>query len=242
MILDGIISIQACIQTKSRPVHSVYIGTKKKSRKIDYFLDVLEKHNIEAQYVTPDFIKQLSAGKTNGGIVATAGARVFQPVEKLLDNIKKPQFFVLLEGIEDPFNLGYCIRSLYALGVTGLFLSKRDWGMSESIIIRSSAGASEYTPICLYENATELISHAISRGINIVCADASNKAVNLHEACFSSPTLLIVGGEKRGITKDFLSAANTIVKIPYRQTFRHSLPSVAATSILAYEVMRQLEG
>ncbi|MCL2546106.1 MAG: RNA methyltransferase [Oscillospiraceae bacterium] len=240
IILDGIISIQACIQSKSRPIHTVYIGTQKQSRKIDCFLNVLEENSIHVQCVPPDFIKQLSAGKTNGGIVATAGKRVFQSAETIFDSMATPHFYVLLEGIEDPFNVGYCIRSLYALGVNGLFLSARDWGAAESIIVRASAGASEYMPICLYNDAAELASTARFRNIDIVCADATDKAIDLYETQFSAPMLLVIGGEKRGIAMDFLSTASTVVKIPYAREFRYSLPAASATSILAYEVMRQL--
>ena len=143
----------------------------------------------------------------------------------------------MLDGIEDPYNFGYSLRTLYACGADGIILPERNWLSSAGIVCRSSAGASELlnfaTASC--EACVELFSQ---NSFKIVCADENTENI-LGETPLPLPILLIVGGEKRGISKKVLDKADIKVKIPYSREFKASLSAASATTIFAYEIMRQ---
>ena len=152
-------------------------------------------------------------------------------------SIKKNGFYAMIQGIEDPYNFGYALRSLYAVGCDGIILGERNWMSAAGVVCRSSAGASELFPVfkCDEIEAAKLFKKS---GYNIVCADERTDNI-LGECTLHFPILLIVGGEKRGISRGLIDLADTLVKIPYGRQFKASLSAASATTMFAYEIMRQ---
>ena len=143
----------------------------------------------------------------------------------------------MIQGIEDPYNFGYSLRSLYALGVDGIILPPRNWMSAAGVVCRSSAGASEM--LTMYESEPESAVEIFkNRGYKIVCAEENTDNV-LGQCPLPLPILLIVGGEKRGISKNVLDNADILVRIDYGRDFAASLSAASATTIFAYEIMRQ---
>ena len=130
------------------------------------------------------------------------------------------------------------MRSLYACGVDGLVLRPRNWLSTAATVARSSAGASELIPTAIAESAEEAATFFQSKGLTIACA-AEEESVPINRADLTQPLFLLIGGEKRGITRSFLRQADLRLEIPYGREFRQSLGVTAAAAILGYEVMRQ---
>ena len=146
-------------------------------------------------------------------------------------------FYVMIQGIEDPYNFGYALRSLYAMGCDGIIIPERNWMSAAGVVARSSAGASEL--LTMYTaDAAEVADLFKSRGYRIVCADERTDHI-LGTCDLPLPLLLIVGGEKRGISKALTEKADLLVKIDYGREFRASLSAASATTIFAYEIARQ---
>ena len=143
----------------------------------------------------------------------------------------------MIQGIEDPFNFGYSLRSLYACGACGILLPKRNWMSAAGVVCRSSAGASEMFAVykCDEIEAAKMFK---DNGFNVVCADERTDNI-LGQCALPCPILLVVGGEKRGISRGLLDLADTLVKIPYGREFKASLSAASATTMFAYEIMRQ---
>jgi 23S rRNA (guanosine2251-2'-O)-methyltransferase len=154
-----------------------------------------------------------------------------------MDRIKEGGFYVLLEGIEDPYNFGYTVRSLYAAGADGVILPPRNWMGVAGLVARSSAGTSEKMPMFVSE-PSEVIPLFKSKGYRAACAEIRD-SVDLYEADLTLPLLLVIGGEKRGISRAVLSEADLNVRIGYHGNFRGSLSSAASAAVLAFEVGRQ---
>ena len=102
---------------------------------------------------------------------------------------------------------------------------------------RSSAGASELLPVYKF-NPSNTLDLFAEKGYNIVCADENTNKI-LGKCELKKPILLVVGGEKRGISRAVLDRANIKVKIDYAREFRASLSAASATTMFAYEIMRQ---
>lgn len=240
-IFEGMTSISALIHGRenginTRPLYAVLIDESKKRskyREIGYLKSVSEVHNFEIIFVSSNDIDHLSQGTTHGGILALCGERNYADC---LD-ISNHGFWVFPDGIEDPFNLGYTLRSLYAAGVNGIILPVQNRLCAAGIVAKSSAGTSELLDIrvCNPETAIQAFSSA---GYRIVCAGIRD-SVSIYEADLRKPVLLIVGGEKRGISRNILDKADQVVRIDYGRSFNGSLSAASATTIIAFEVLHQ---
>ena len=193
-----------------------------------------EEAGFPIEEVPSEEIDARTTGSTHGGVIAECSARTVVPLTA--DKIRKDGFYVMLEGIEDPYNFGYAIRSLYVCGADGIILSPRSWMSAGGVVCRSSAGCSERLPV--YEcDPAESAKIFRGAGYKIVCAGIRD-SVSSFDADLGKPIYLIVGGEKRGISGALLDEADTVVRIDYGREFRGSLSAASAATVLGYEVMR----
>lgn len=254
-VLEGIISVRAAINAKSRDIEAVYVDSekyKKRDRKITAFVSFLKENGIRPEFcergVIDAFVKSSdeNAGSTHGGVCAAVSPRKYMTVTDILCKTAAEQgFCVYLDGVEDPFNLGYAQRALYAAGASGLILPKRDRHIGAGVLARSSAGASELMCVAEFENSDNperrlaLIKDIKSHSISISCAAVSRDSVSVFRYDAGFPMILFIGGEKRGISPEFLSNADRIVHIPYASPdVRFSLPTATVAAIAGFELMR----
>ena len=181
-------------------------------------------------------IEKTALGTTHGGVLAKCSERTLPRLE----TVEKNGFYMMLEGIEDPYNFGYALRSLYAAGVDGVILPPRNWMSAAGVVCRASAGASEKLPLYLCDTADSL-SLFHKNGYRIYAADTEN-AVSVYDASLARPLYLIVGGEKRGISAKTLQQADEIIRLDYGRPDQFALSAASAASVLAFEVYRQNRG
>lgn len=237
--IDGAISVKAVIENESRPVFGLYISEKKLGDKnTRYIISQAKKKGINPEIVSADFFENDIFGKTNGGIAAEVGKRKLSNAEDLLSG--RSPFLALIEGVEDPYNFGSALRSLAAAGATGIILPQRNWLSAAGTVIKSSAGASEKLPAAVPEDIGSFLKEAKKKGFEIIAAERKN-AVSLFETDLTSPLLLAVGGEKRGLSKKVSDEVTKNVFIPYGSDFRNALGTAAATAVFAFEILRQRE-
>jgi 23S rRNA (guanosine2251-2'-O)-methyltransferase len=238
-VLEGVVSIQAVMDADSREIEAIYVqsGRRHRSRTVPRILRRAHSLDIPVEYVGAEAIETLTEGQTHGGLVALVGPRRYVQLEDLLVGSDRP-FVVMLDGIEDPFNFGAAIRALYAAGADGLVVRPRNWMSAAGVVARSSAGASELLPTAVAQTALRAADFYRGRGLTVACA-MKEDAVSIYDANLSVPLFLVVGGERRGITRSFVDQADIRLQIPYQRDFRRSLGAASAVAILAFEVMRQ---
>lgn len=242
-VFEGMTSIRALIAgidsgvSDRRILQVLFDGAKlpKIAKDVGYLRAVSDKYGFELIKSNADELEKITLGNTHGGIIAAASERTLPALSA--DLIKPNGFYAMIQGIEDPYNFGYAMRSLYACGCDGIILDGRNWMSAAGVVCRSSAGASERFSIYTAKDieAAEMFKRS---GYSIVCADENTDNL-LGQVTLPCPQLLIVGGEKRGISKALISLADTLVKIPYAREFRASLSAASATTMFAYEIMRQ---
>jgi len=244
LVFEGMTSIRAILKGIDSGVNTRHIQTilydkdriSKIAKEISYLRAVSNKYGFEINESTTEEIEKITLGSSHGGIIAITEERKILPLDDTI-KIEADGFYCMIQGIEDPYNFGYSLRSLYATGCTGIILPERNWMSAAGVVARSSAGASE-----LFKIYTAPPEHAIdvfkSHGYTVVCAE--EKTENVLGLCeLKLPILLIVGGEKRGISKSILQKADKLVKINYAREFHASLSAASATTMFAYEIMRQ---
>ncbi len=239
--LEGHIAIRAALEAASRPVHALLLDRAARDREghLARLARLAGERHVPVQRVSREEIDAQVSGGTHGGALALCGARRFVALEELLPRPgSHAPFIVMLDGVEDPFNFGQAIRALYAAGADGLVVRPRNWMSAAAVVARSSAGASERIPTAVAETAED--AARFFRGHSLaVATTAQTRAVALYAADLTGPLFLLIGGEKRGITRSFLEAADLVIEIPYGRAFPESLGTTAAAAVLAFEIMRQ---
>lgn len=242
-LFEGMTSIRAVLTamdngTSDRRIEKLLAAADKQKsrlRELGWLRHKAEEYGFALEIVPSEEIDALATGNTHGGLLAQCTARTIPALTA--SSVKPNGFYVMLEGIEDPYNFGYALRSLYACGVDGIVLSPRNWMSAAGVVCRSSAGASEMLP--LYEcDPQESSAYFKANGYRILCAGIRD-SVSSFDCNMKKPLYLIVGGEKRGISGALLDTADEIVRIDYGRTFGGSLSAASAASMLGYEVLRQ---
>ena len=247
LVFEGMTSIRSILRgndygVNDRQIISVLYDRdriNKLHKDIGYLKAVSKEYGFSVEPTDASYLESITLGNSHGGLVATAGERTIPSYSSLFHDskINPTGFYCIIEGIEDPYNFGYAIRSLYACGCDGIILGERNWLNAAGVVARSSAGASEMINIYSGINS-ECIDEFKKNGYRVVCADERTDK-SLGQCELPLPLLLLIGGEKRGISNSIIQKADLLVKIDYAREFRASLSAASAATMFAYEIMRQ---
>ncbi len=242
-IFEGIVSFRAVLSAildnkSDRKILKVYYdieNAKKKPKELSFLKAKSFEQGYSLELVKKNVIDELTLGNSHGGLAFVCSERAYKTLNEscLINN----GFYVMLDGIEDPYNFGYSLRSLYASGVSGIILPKRNWLGVAGVVCRASAGASEALDIYITQDES-FVSLFKKKGYKIICSDLDN-SIPMYDADLTKPILLIVGGEKRGISSSILQEADSIVRIEYGKDFPAALSAASASTVLGFEVYRQ---
>ena len=246
-LFEGIVSLRVLIAnmekadadgSSSRRIETVYYDEEravKEQKEFFWLRHRAEVLGFSVSLCKRDVIDEMTVGNTHGGIAAQCAPYALQA----LDDFQIPEngFFVLLDGIEDPYNFGYALRSLYAAGADGVLLPERNWMSAAGVVCRASAGASELLRLYVGDSL-DAISLLKGKGYRVACADL-RESVSLYDADLRLPILLVVGGEKRGISAAVLKTADLRIRIDYARDFGASLSAASAATVAGYEIFRQ---
>lgn len=226
MIIEGAISVKACINSNKRIVEEIYIQKDKKTKDFNYIRKLAKNNNIKLNELERNELDQLLEGKSHGGI----GALVSNKKE---DDFNLDEDIFYIDGVEDPFNLGYICRTLYALGFKNILLSKRDYSNMEKQLLKSSAGAYEFLNIKVSNDILKELDELKNDNYYIYALFRNENAKDVFKYQFNKKAIYIFGGEKRGISSEILDKADELLYISYQSDFRNALNAAAALDVVA---------
>jgi len=191
-IMEGMTSVRAVFAgaesgVNDRKIEKILFDKAKaraKFRELGFLRAKAEECGFYVELASAEEIDSLAIGQTHGGVLAYTGDRTIKNITET--EIKEGGFYVFLQGIEDPYNFGYALRSLYAAGVDGIVLEKRNWMSAAGVVCRASAGASEMLPLCWGE-PEEIAKAFKEKGYAIVAADKTEDAVPFTIRKYPSP-------------------------------------------------------
>ena len=233
--IGGAIAVKAALLGGQREVFQIIIFKEKLNRDFKYIIKEAEKRAVKVLILNQEDFFQFPEAKTAAGIIAEVGPYIFPE----FDYFNLSGWFVYLQGVEDPFNFAYCLRSLYAAGCSGVLVDPRNWLTASDTIIRSSAGASEYLPI--YQVGPDTLKNFITKDYQVIAAQRNADAVSLTDFIFPEKFLLVFGGEKRGISKEVLNQTSKYLYIKYQRDFKMALNASSAVSVFAFTISKQLD-
>ena len=197
------------------------------------------KQDTPIKYVTKERLDQLSKTGKHQGVIACAAAYRYAEVEDILraarDKGEDP-FVFLLDGIEDPHNLGAIIRSANLAGAHGVIIPKNRAVGLTATVARTSAGALNYTPVARVTNLAKTIEDLKKEGLWFVCADMDGTL--MYELNLKGPIGLVIGNEGEGVSRLVREKCDLTERIPMKGDI-DSLNASVAAGVLAYEIVRQ---
>lgn len=190
-------------------------------------------------FVTRERLDQMSETGKHQGVLAFAAAYEYAEVGDILRAAQEkgePPFVLLLDGIEDPHNLGAIIRTANQAGAHGIIIPKRRAAGLTATVAKSSAGAINYTPVAKVTNLVQTMEQLKERGLWFVCADMGGEL--MYRQNLTGPIGLVIGSEGEGVSRLVKEKCDFTAKIPMFGDI-DSLNASVAAGILAYEIVRQ---
>lgn len=198
-----------------------------------------KKRDTIITYVEKERLDKMSGTGHHQGVIAFAAAYEYAEVEDLLKSAEEkgePPFLFLLDGIEDPHNLGAIIRTANLAGAHGVIIPKRRAVGLTATVARTSAGALNYTPVAKVTNMAAAIEELKKKGMWFVCADMGGET--MYSLNLTGPIGLVIGNEGEGVSRLVKEKCDMTASIPMKGDI-DSLNASVAAGVLAYEIVRQ---
>ncbi len=222
-----------------KPIDKLFVLDGCKDGPVQTIVREARKHDTIVNFVAKERLDQMSETGKHQGVIAFGAAYEYAEVEDMLKLAEKkgePPFLFLLDGIEDPHNLGAIIRTANLAGAHGVIIPKHRAAGLTATVARTSAGALNYTPVAKVTNLGNTIEDLKKRGMWFVCADMGGEV--MYRLNLKGPIGLVIGNEGNGVGKLVREKCDMIASIPMKGDI-DSLNASVAAGVLAYEIVRQ---
>ena len=198
-----------------------------------------KKQDTIINFVSKDRLDKMSETGKHQGVIAMTSSYDYAEVEdilKLAEERNEDPFIILLDGIEDPHNLGAIIRTANQAGAHGVIITKHRAVGLTATVARTSAGALNYTPVAKVTNLVQTMKELKDKGLWFVCADMGGPV--MYKLRLTGPIGLVIGNEGEGVGRLVKENCDMVASIPMKGQI-DSLNASVAAGILAYEIVRQ---
>ena len=222
-----------------KTVERLYVQEGLKDAALGSLIAEAQKRNIQCRFVTKERLDEMSETGAHQGVIAAVSAYEYAEVEDMLraaEEKGEEPFLILLDGVEDPHNLGAILRTANLAGAHGVIIPKdRAVGLTATAA-KTSAGAVNYTPVARVTNLSRTIRELKEKGLWFVCADMDGEI--MYRQNLKGPIGLVMGSEGSGVSRLVREQCDFVTAIPMQGDI-DSLNVSVATGILAFEILRQ---
>ena len=223
----------------NRPIEKIMVNKASKEGSIKKILAMAKENKVIIQEVDKHKLDEMSESHAHQGVIAITSDYRYYDLDEILDIPKEKgedPFFIILDGITDPHNLGSIIRTADAVGAHAVIIPKRRSVQITPIVAKASAGAVEYLPVCKVTNIVNTIKTLKENGLWIAAVDMDGQT--FYQQNLGGPLGLVVGSEGEGISRLVKQNCDFTVSMPMSGNVT-SLNASVAGGILLYEVYRQ---
>lgn len=234
----GVLPVVEALRAETRRVDKVLIADGSREARLAEIIELCKARRIAWNRVPSEqFAKHLVSGVNHQGVLAFIAAADYVSTDEILGTVADPALILLLDGVEDPRNLGAIIRVAECSGVDGVVIpERRAVGLTDTVA-KSSAGAIEYVKIAKTTNLNRFIEELKERNIWVV-GTAADAPMHYTDWDWTRPSALVLGGESRGLHRLVAENCDALVKIPMYGRIDSLNVSVAAGVVL-FEAKRQ---
>jgi len=231
----GVHAVFEALASGRQPIERIHIAREAKSGKLKDILELARVRDIPVRRETRAVLDRMAQGEVHQGIVAVSGEISYAEFEVLLKTDKP--LVVVLDGIEDPHNLGAVMRTAEACHASGIVVPERHSAPLSATVVKASAGASAYVPVVRAKNLVNVIDELKERGLWVIGVDPAGTQ-DWTSFDYTGPVALVLGGEHRGLRRLVREHCDALVRLPMLGKIASLNISVAAGVVL-YEVVRQ---
>jgi 23S rRNA (guanosine2251-2'-O)-methyltransferase len=225
--LSGIHPVREALRA-GRPVDRVLVARGTGGPKVQEIIELARGRGIPVRFEAREALERLAPGAVHQGVVAIGAAHQYRDLDELPEGA---ELLVLLDGVEDPHNLGAILRTAHAAGASAVLIpERRAVGLTE-IVVKASAGAIEYLPVVRVGNVSQAIEKLKKAGYWIYGLDERGSET-YDQVAFNRPTLLVLGGEGHGLHEQVRKHCDVVVRIPMAGEVASLNVSVAAGVVL----------
>ena len=237
-ILYGLHAVREALKAGTRPLQRLLV--LKTDKQFADLIHLARSQHIPVHVQPLASLDRLVPGGKHQGVVAFAAAKAYATEESILGMAtqrNEPPLVVVLDGVEDPHNLGAVIRTADGAGAHGIFIPERRAAGLTSVVAKASAGALDYMPVARITNVSRLLESLKEMGVWIYGVTPSAPKV-FTDVDFRGPVGLVFGGEGQGIRPGVLQHCDEQVHIPMKGHVQ-SLNVSASAAVVLFEVVRQ---
>ena len=233
--LFGVHSIYEALTAGNPPIERIYVGRETRPPKLQEVIGLAVSVVFQCAGKSRNVLERMAPGVSHQGIIALCGEFRYSP-EEILFRAERP-FIVVLDGVEDPHNLGAVIRTGEAGNVSGLVVPERHSAPLSDTVAKASAGALAHVPVVRVGNLVSFLEQIKKKGVWVVGVDASGEKL-WTEFDYTGSIALVFGGEHRGLRRLVREHCDAVVRLPMLGKVESLNISVTAGVVL-YEVVRQ---
>jgi 23S rRNA (guanosine2251-2'-O)-methyltransferase len=237
-VIYGFHAVRSALRRDNTQFEEIYVDASRKDPRSRELLEFAEQRHVRVMSVEGERLDGLTGGARHQGVVAKIlDTPLSLDLDEILDQATEPAFLLVLDGVQDPHNLGACLRVADAMGVHAVIAPKDNSVGITSIVSKVASGAAETVPYIMVTNLARTLRDLKDRNIWFIGADESGDQ-DLHQADLSGPMGLVLGAEGKGLRRLTRDLCDRTVRIPMFGSVE-SLNVSVATGICLYEVRRQ---
>ncbi|HQU91662.1 MAG TPA: 23S rRNA (guanosine(2251)-2'-O)-methyltransferase RlmB [Pyrinomonadaceae bacterium] len=236
--LYGVLPVLEALRAGGRRIEKIVVADGARQHRLNDIFELAREHRVIIETVPKERLERLvEPGANHQGVIAIAAAADYVDVDEIIDSANDPPLFVILDGVEDPRNLGAILRTVECAGADGVFIpERRAVGLTDTVA-KSSAGAIEHVSVAKVTNLNRFIEDLKAKNVWVV-GTSGDATMSYTEWDWTTPTALVLGAEGSGLHRLVAENCDALVKIPMYGKIDSLNVSVAAGVIL-FEARRQ---
>ncbi|HXZ81431.1 MAG TPA: 23S rRNA (guanosine(2251)-2'-O)-methyltransferase RlmB [Terriglobales bacterium] len=237
-VIYGIHPVAEALKARGRAFEYVAVLSERQDSRLNRIVEACRAARVPVRQLPREQLNRLAEGGTHQGVVAVTSEKQYVGLENLLEQQRgQYRFLLVLDGVEDPHNLGAIIRTADATGVDGIILPERRAVGVTGAVTKASAGASEYMPIARVVNISRALEELKEKNIWTVGLDERGPQ-SYEQTDFAMNCALVLGAEGKGLHEQVRKKCDFLVSIPMLGRVPSLNVSVAA-AVVMYEIARQ---
>jgi len=236
----GIHAAQSAFMYSPQKITRVWLNTERSDKRLETLLETLAELNVPTEKVDRKKLDKLADGMNHQGVVLEVSLPEELSENELktaVEHLTETTLFLVLDNVQDPHNLGACLRTADATKVHGIIITKDNAVGITPTVCKVASGAAETVPVYMVTNLARTLRWLKSEGLWII-GTAGEAQNTLYQTDFTVPMALVIGAEEKGMRRLTREQCDLLVKLPMLGTVE-SLNLSVATGVLLYEILRQ---
>jgi 23S rRNA (guanosine2251-2'-O)-methyltransferase len=233
MIVSGIHPVAEALRSK-RPLERLLVAQGAGGPRLQEIIDLARRMSVPVRFEPRTALDRLAGSPAHQGVVALGAAQKYADLDRAAEG---SQLVVVLDGVEDPHNLGAIIRTAHAAGAGSVIIPERRAASVTDVVAKAAAGALEHLPVARVTNINRALEDLKERGFWIYGLDERGEE-SYDRVDYGSPTAFVLGGEGKGLHEQVRKHCDMLVRIPMAGKIS-SLNVSVATGVVLFEWKRR---